>query len=84
LPGRPLQFHGVSFTSHPWWVGPTTVEDEIQRRGRALVAVVGCVVEFGEGARRPLVLSFVWDAGRSSWWLEAISYGGDRPLALVY
>lgn len=84
LPGYALQFYDNSFTSHPWWVGPTTVAGEIQRRGRALVAVVGCVVEFGDGARRPLVLSFVWDAKRSSWWLETISYGGDRPLAVVY
>lgn len=78
LPGELLDTGNAIATSQSWWTAPIDVEDLLERNGEALVAQVAFVGEFGNGARRPISLSHVWDPDRRRWWLVAIHVGVTR------
>lgn len=69
LPGKSLDSGGSMSIGAPWWRPPTDVDQIVDREGGAEVCVVGLIAEFGDGARRPVSMTFVWDPTSQRWWL---------------
>jgi len=76
--GELLDTGGTIHTSKSWWAPPVDAKALLEDRGEAWVGNVGFIAEFGDGTRRPLSLSFVWDPERRKWGLFAAHAGVDR------
>lgn len=76
--GELLDTGNTISSNHPWWKPPTDDRTLLAERGEAVVAQVSFVAEFGDGTRRPVTLSHVWDPVRNRWWLIAAHVGVTR------
>lgn len=67
-------WHGASgATMRRWFTQPRDTEALVTRLGEVACAEVGMVVEAGDGSRRPVVLTYLWDPQAGAWSLEHVN-----------
>lgn len=67
-------WHGVyNATFRNWWSPPHRMAELLSERGEATVALVGAIVEFADGSRRPLVATFTYSPADDRWFIEKLT-----------
>lgn len=62
-------------TSMSWWRGPVDYREKFTTGASLLVAQVGFLAEFGNGQKRPVSLSCVWDDRKKRWFIDSVHVG---------
>lgn len=61
-------WRGVYNATHPnWWMMPDVAQRLALSSGKADYAEVGLIMEFGDGARHPLVMTWHWQPSAGRW-----------------
>jgi hypothetical protein len=84
---RELWHGAVAGTLRRWWTPPRSVEWLLKNVGPVPCAEVGLIVEFADHSRRPLILSYFWDAVGKTWTLENVNTNNcdtNKVTALEY
>lgn len=63
-------------TSVQWLVGPRSREDLMSAHGPVEFATVCIVIEYSDGSRRPLALTYLWDPAGPRWMHDVVSERG--------
>jgi hypothetical protein len=82
-----LWYGGVAMTMRAWFEPPRAKSDVLAINGETLAAEIGLVLEFADGRRRPLFLTYYWDPAGRRWWLEHVNQNNDdwrKVSALEY
>lgn len=73
---------GIASTMRGWWRPAQSTRDLLKRHGRAHYAVVGVILEYADGSRRPLILTWPWDPHAQRWVLEDVNVKNFPAAAL--
>lgn len=65
-----------------WWDTPKPLEALFAASPDLVCAELGMILEYGDGARRPLRLTYVHDAMAKSWYLQyVVMYNFNQKVA---
>lgn len=78
---------GATFTKRRWWNLRTEHQQLLKEAGKTHCAVVGVFMEFGDGERMPMTMTFLWDPKIRQWalyWLSFTNTTAERTPGVEY
>lgn len=85
---REVWIGNIGGTSQPWWQTPGGKNGRLPDRFRSTqCAEVGMVMEYADGSRRPMVLTFLWDPVLNVWtlqWINLYNYPLEKVGPIEY
>jgi hypothetical protein len=80
---------GIAGGANNWWRAPVPFDQVMEQDGQVTVATLGAILEFKNGRRRPISITWFFDPRSGSWRLHAISesnanFKHDKVIGINY